>query len=319
MSLTVEKKPPKSGHLRRLIFRCIRLVLAAGLLGGVAYFAWHAFTVVSSDQAYLHAEIVTMRSPIAGTLHMEKLVPGSAVAAGTPLFRVENMRFGNTPVAAQLSSARDLCARLVCEIAESEARREKLAQLVKHDVTLKAEKLLAPVQLIENEMKLSIAQATLKNTKAQLVAAEAHEREMEEQLALQKETRVNMPWDGVVWSVNSREGEEIEPHDMIVQLLNPQKLWVEVFLPERHARKFHAGMRVRFRMLDDERMLDGHVESIRAGVGKLPYEDFIAVQPGEFMKRRVAVRVRVDAEGAFPPEEFYGVGRSVTLQLDPDE
>ena len=207
-----------------------------------------------------------MRSPIAGTLHMEKLAACSVVATGTPLFRVENVRFGHPPVAAQFSSARDLCARLVCEIAESEARREKLAQLVKHDETLKAEKLLAPVQLLENEMKLSIAQATLKNTKAQLVAAEAHEREMEEQLALQKETRVNMPWNGVVWSVNSRDGEEIEPHDMIVQLLNPQKLWIEVFLPERRARKFHAGMRVRFRMLDDERMLDGHMEFIRAGV-----------------------------------------------------
>lgn len=319
MSLAVEKKTQKSGRLRRFVFRCIRLFLAVGLLGGVAYFAWHAFTIVSTDQAYIHAEIVALRSPIAGKLHMEPLEPSSLAAAGAPLFRVENARFGNTTVATQLNSARELCARLVGEIAEATARREKLAQLVKHDMTLRKEKLLAAVQLLDDEMKLAIVQASLATKQEQIIAAEAQALEMEQQVALQKETRVTMPWDGVVWSVNAHDGEEIEPHDLIVQVLNPRRLWVDAFLPERHAAKLRAGMPVRFHLVDGGRILEGRVESIRAGVGRISFGDFSAVQPGEFIRRRVAVRVRIESPSPFPAEEFYGVGRSVKLQLDPDE
>ncbi len=319
MSLAAEKEHRKSGRVRRIVFRCIRLVVAAGLLSGVGYFAWHAFTVVSSDQAYIHAEIVTVRSPIAGTLHLETLASGSVLKAGAPLFRVENPRFGNTPAAAQLSSARELCSRLEGDIAESEMRREKLAQLIKHDTKLKSEKLLAPVQLMEEEMKLSRAQATLTTKREQLIAAEARAREMSQQLELQKEAVMTMPCDGVVWSVNARDGEEIEPRNVIAQVMNPRRLWIDAFLPERHAEKLRAGMRLRFRLLDGGRMLEGRVESIRAGVGRIPYEGFIAVLPGEFAQRRVAVRVRIESQSPFSAEEFYGVGRSVTLQLDADE
>ena len=119
--------------------------------------------------------------------------------------------------------------------------------------------------------------------------------------------------------MNARDGEEIEPRDVILKVMNPTQLWIDAFLPERHAEKLRAGMRVRFRVLDGGRMLEGRVESIRAGVGRIPYEGFNAVMPGEFTQRRVAVRVRIESPSPFPAEEFHGVGRSVVLQLDADE
>ena len=80
-------------------------------------------TSVVSDQAYLNAEIVTVRAPIGGALEMEKLEPGQKVAAGTPLFRIANPRFADTAIASELRRMQELVERLRVECEDCGAYR----------------------------------------------------------------------------------------------------------------------------------------------------------------------------------------------------
>src|SRR6266571_2448076 len=64
----VEPGPSRSGRGRRLFFRCVRLALAGGVLVGAGLHALHTFTSVTSEQAYVNAEMTVLRSPIDGEL-----------------------------------------------------------------------------------------------------------------------------------------------------------------------------------------------------------------------------------------------------------
>ena len=73
MQVKVVPKTAKGGSARRTFFRTFRLLLAAALLGGIAFLGWRALTVVVSDQAYINAEIIPLRAPIAGALQMQNV------------------------------------------------------------------------------------------------------------------------------------------------------------------------------------------------------------------------------------------------------
>ena len=66
----------ETGSKRRTVFRTVRLFVALGLVAAMCYLGWRALTVVATDQAYITAEIVPMRAPIAGELRLKALEPG---------------------------------------------------------------------------------------------------------------------------------------------------------------------------------------------------------------------------------------------------
>ena len=64
--------------------------------------------------------------------------------------------------------------------------------------------------------------------------------------------------------------------------------------------------------IDGPETWTGRVESVRAGVGRMDPEQFVAVPAGDLSRRRVSVRIRLESANPFTANEFYGVGRSVT-------
>ena len=315
MQVKAVRKTGDPGTTRRAVFRTVRLLLAMGLLSTLGFLGWRALTVVASDQAYINAEIVPVRAPIAGELHMAGMEPGAKIDAGTPLLRIENPQFANTQIASDLNRMQEQIDILRGEREEAEARLPKLEEIFKHAAALNQAKLMSPVQFMQEEEKLASARANAGKKREQLVLAEKRHVALEQQAAALQTKTVNAPFDAVVWSAPAQDGALTQPHEAVLQIIDPKHVWVDAYLPERHAGKFRVGMAVTVRLLDDRRTLDGRVESVRAGIGRIPFGNASAVAPGEFAQRRIALRVRLESPNPFPAEEFYGVGRSVAIEL----
>ena len=315
MQVKAVPKMGKVGSARRSFFRTFRLLLAASLLGALGFFGWRALTVVVSDQAYINAEIIPLRAPIAGALHMKNIAPGGIVDAGTPLLQIDNPQFANTPMASELNRMQETIERLRAECDEAEARLPKLEQIYQRAATMNREKLMSPVQFLEEEVKVTTARASASKRREQLDLSEKRHAALDKQAAALQSMTVNAPFDGVVWAAPAQDGAFVQPHETALQLIDPKQVWVDAYLPERHAGKFSVGMPVTVRLLDDQRQLQGRVESVRGGVGRVPVGNSGAVAPGEFAQRRIAIRVRLESANPFPASEFYGVGRSVALEL----
>ena len=304
---------------RRWFFRCVRLTAAGALLSAGAYLGQHALNKVESDQAYLNATITALRAPIAGQVQLEQLEPGTPVTSGTTLFRVENPRFGNLEAMSQLNWMRDLVDRLHAELADAEVRFARQEQVFKHHETLFNEKLIARLEFLEEETKVAICRAAVTQKRDQAHSAERRVHEVEQHLALQKQAAVTMPFDGVVWAVREQNGGEVAVHESVAHVIDPKRLWVDAFVHEKHADKFQVGTPVVVHTVDGHETWPGHVESIRAGVGRIDPESFVAVPPGDLARRRVALRVRLDAAPPFTAAQFFGVGRSVVVSLPSTE
>ena len=315
MQVKAVPKTAKGGSKRQTFFRTFRLLLAFALLGGIGFLGWRALTVVVSDQAYINAEIIPLRVPIAGALHMQNVEPGSVVDAGTPLLQIDNPHFGNTPMASELNRMQETVERLRAECEEAEARVPKMEQIYQRAATMNREKLMSQVQFIEEEVKLTSAKASALKRREQWSLAEKRHARLEKQASALQSMTVNAPFDGVVWAAPTQDGAFVQTHETALQLINPKQVWVDAYLPERHAGKFRVGTSVTVRLLDDQRTLQGRVESVRAGVGRVPVGNSGAVAPGEFAQRRIAIRVKLETANPFPASEFYGVGRSVALEL----
>jgi len=227
-----------------------------------------SLTTVESEQAYINASITALRAPIGGELKLEPLEPGTLITCGTPLFRVENPRFGNLETMSQLNWLQELMDRLRVEIAEAELQHLKEEQAFSITKTLFKEKLISQLDYLREETKVLLFQTAVNQKKEQLRAAEARSLEVEKQLDLQKRADVAMPFDGVIWAAKAQDGQ-VAAYEPVLQLIDPRHMWVEAFFHEKRAHRFKVGTRVVVRAVDGKETWEGRVESIRAGLDSI--------------------------------------------------
>jgi multidrug resistance efflux pump len=297
----------------------VRVVLAAGLLTAAAFYARLALTDVVSDQAYITTEIISVRAPISGQLSLQPCEAGAPVVAGTTLFRVENARFGNQEAMAQLNWIKELVERLQMETDEAIVRHKQQEQIFRHHAALFKEQLISRLAYLEEETKVTLALAIVTNKQAQLKQALARSRDVERQVALQKEAMVAVPMDAVVWNVAQQDGAHVSPHDTVMQVIDPMRIWVDALFAEKHADKLQVGTLVTLATRDGQHTWSGRVETIRGGAGRLAQDNIATAGFGEFSRRRVAVRVKMESPNPFDAAQFYGVGRNVVVHLTSHE
>lgn len=314
-SSTGDPESERAAARRRFVFRCVRLTLAGGMLLGAGTYARNTFLSLTSERAYISAELTELRAPIDGQLLLEPVRPGTQISAGTVLFRVENLRYGNAGAMSQFSWVRELAERLKVENEDAVVRYQQQERLFQIHEKLYREKLISALAFLEEETKLALARTAMTNKQAQLGQAEARCWEVERQLALQKEAVVAMPFDGTAWSIAARNGAQVSTHESVLQIIDPERIWVDAFFDERHAGKFAVSTPVVVRTADGKGTWQGRVESIRGGVGRIPSENFAAGGQGESMRRRISVRVKMDPPKLYDASQFFGVGRSVVVTL----
>ena len=313
-ALPAEAKGSPPGQTRRIFFRAFRLALSGGLMWSVVFYTRDVVDQARSEQAYINGEITGLRAPISGQLHLET-ASGRLLRAGDNVFSIENTRFGNQEVSSQLNWVTESAERLEAESDEAALRFKQQEEIYRVHQKLFDEQVLSRLVLLEEQTKLEVARAAMTNK--QTLAAQAKERwrNTQRQVELQRAATVKMPFDGVAWAVPAKNGAEVSTHETILEVLDPKRIWVDAFFAEKHLQKIEVGTAVQVRTLDGAFRCDGVVELVRAGVGRIPYEGQAAVNLGESPRRRVAVRIRLDAGHAFTSSEFFGVGRNVFVTL----
>ena len=300
-------------NLRGGLFRVLRIALVVMLLMGAAVWLRGVMTSLDSEQAVINAEIVQIRTPIAGQLRMGNVRPGTLLKKGDPLFTVENLHFGDRESVAQHNVLLSQADTLQGEVlgAKNTVGQEELT--LEKDRRLYDMGAIAHIVLLESQKRLDNARDIVKSKEDQLVRVQARVQEMGEQSALQKESVVTMPVDGLVWAISGKPGEQVDADHLVLEVINPDHIWVDAFFSERRVSELHPGLPATVSSLDSTVQWRGSLESVRAGVGRLAYDTTVAVPPPEMVKRQLAVRVDVAWKQPFGPEAFYGVGRSVQV------
>jgi multidrug resistance efflux pump len=304
--------------LRSSLFRVIRaaVVVAALLAAGTWLRQWMG--KLQSEQAVINAELIQIRTPIGGQLDFAGLRPGTPMKKGEVLLRVRNARFGDQSSAAQANVLQTQVDQI-----EGEALGARYSAQVEEVTVRQYERLfksgsIARQELMRAQSRLAMAEELVRSKDDQLTRARERAKQMDEQSALQKECVITMPTDGVIWSVASKPGEQVEANQSVVEILNPAHLWVDAFFAERHVNEIRPGLPVRIDSLDGTGRWTGVLQSVRAGVGRLAVDSSVAVPPPESVKRQIAVRVEAQWEGQFDPTEFCRVGRSVLVSFRRD-
>lgn len=163
-------------------------------------------------------EVVEIRSEISGLLESLNFVEGSTVNAGQLLLKINDAE-----LRAQLSQAQTRAA-----LASENERRAKL---------------LLEKEAISQE-EYDTASADYRTSKAQIELIQAQLRK----------TSVLAPFSGKIGLRNISKGSYVTPADVIVQLVNLNRIKLQFSIPEKYANSVKMGTEVRFKVqgLPDE-------------------------------------------------------------------
>ncbi|HQT00607.1 MAG: hypothetical protein B7Y26_00780 [Hydrogenophilales bacterium 16-64-46] len=321
--------------------RIVALALVCSVVvvtGGVGW--WRlASRQVSTDDAYVGAQVVPIAARVGGRVDSVAVWEGQAVKRGDVLFRLdaEPYELAVDAARARLAQARETAASSVAAVAA--ARAETLAQaqlaenataLATRDDALVARGFLSPQA---GDTARSAARAAQQST----AAAAAHEREAraaagaagEQNAGVQAaeaalaqarldlaHTVVRAPADGRIAQLTLRPGAMLEADAPQFALVENAHYWVDANFKETDLAQVRVGQRAKVAIdMLPGRTFAGTVSSIGAGAGSafslLPPEN----ASGNWVKvtQRVPVRILLDQvnENTPPP-----VGASATAMVD---
>lgn len=325
--------------MKRAQIMAIALVCSVAMAAG-GYAWWRvASRQVSTDDAYVGAQVVQIAPRVGGRVISVAVWEGQQVKRGDVLFRLdaEPYELAVDAARARLAQAREAATSDVAAVAA--ARAETLAQaqlaqnataLAKRDDALVARGFLSPQA---GDTARSAARAAQQST----AAAAAHEREAraeagapggqnagvqaaEAALAQARldlaHTVVRAPADGRIAQLTLRPGAVLEADTPQFALVENARYWVDANFKETDLARIRVGQRAQV-AID---MLPGHtfagtVSSIGAGAGSafslLPPEN----ASGNWVKvtQRVPVRILLDQVNENTPP---AVGASATATVE---
>ena len=299
-----------------LFVRILRFLLILAVAAGLAIFVIKSILYITSAQAVINAEIMSLRSPIAGDLHMVSgIQPGLSLKKDSPVFIVNNPRAGNLESFSQFNYLQNSIDTVKNELQQHMITCQRYITDYNRMKNLIEQGGVSQQDCEAAKNNLDAVNAAIVRKKGQLKHLQERFIVTQKQLELQKEAVVKTTDNGVVWAVLKKDGENLSINDEVVQIIRRSDVWVEAFFSERIARKIRSGMLVTIREFGSKRQWQGSIMFVRAGVGRIAYSAPVAIPPQKLQERLIAVRIKVDWNSSFTPEEFYGVGRSVEVIL----
>ncbi|GJD58545.1 HlyD family secretion protein [Methylobacterium dankookense] len=356
----VEPAPPPvvpAPKRRRPLRRAILLLLLGGLAGGGGYAGWQWWNVgrffVSTDDAYVQADISVLAAKVSGYLDAVPVVNGQAVKKGAVIAKLDD---GDYRLA--LKAAEDKLATQVSTISrigrQAEAAQAQVAQAVAQVDAVRADAVRAAADYARatqmqadyvaksridqakadrdrTEASVKSAEAALLAAKANVAVLEAQKREAEN-LAAELRTAadrarrdldftvVRAPFDGVVGNKAVEAGAYVSPGSRIAALVPLQSVRIDANFKETQLARMRPGQEVHIHVdAYPDRDIVGTVESLSPASGSV----FSLLPPdnatGNFTKivQRLPVRVHVPEDVA--REGLLRPGLSVVVKVDTRE
>lgn len=343
--------PPKPRLLRKAMMLIVLTLALAG--GGYKGYEW--WTVgrffVSTDDAYVQADISILAAKVPGYLAAVPVKNGQAVRKGDVIARLDDgdyrlaaqaahdklltqqatiARIGRQVEAAQaqfLQSAAQIDAAKADSI-RAAADYARQQQLEKVDFVAKSRIEQALADRNRTEATVKGAEANLAMMKANVEVLRAQGREAEGLAAELKTaegradrdlafTVIHAPFDGVVGNKAVEAGAYVAPGSRIAALVPLESVRVDANFKETQVERMHAGQQVHIAVdAYPGRDIVGEVESLSPASGSV----FSLLPPdnatGNFTKivQRLPVRIHVPADVA--REGLLRPGLSVTVRVD---
>jgi membrane fusion protein, multidrug efflux system len=332
--------------------------LLAAALGGGAYKAHEWWTVgrffISTDDAYVQADISLLAAKIPGYLAAVPVVNGQAMHKGDVIARIDDgdyrlaaqaahdklvtqqaaiVRIGRQVEAAQ---AQMLQASAQIDASKADAVRAsadyaRQQQLEKVDFVAKARIEQARADRDRTDASVKGAEASLVAMRANVEVLRAQGREAE---GLAEELRtaearaardvefatIRAPFDGVIGNKAVEAGAYVSPGSRIAALVPLESVRIDANFKETQVERMHPGQRVHIAVdAYPNRDIVGEVESLSPASGSV----FSLLPPdnatGNFTKIVQRLPVRVHVPVAIAHEGILRPGLSVTVRVDTRE
>ncbi|MFV0281449.1 MAG: HlyD family secretion protein [Rhodoblastus sp.] len=341
---------PPAGKRRKIVVAALCAFALAGLWYGYRYIVEGRF-IVSTDDAYVKANVTTISAKVGGILVAEPVIDNSLVKKGDILAeidpgdyrlalaaavrRIDTQGATIARIAAQRDGQEAAVAQARAQLAAAEADRTRAVSEFERTETLVERKFATPQRLdvaradrdralaavIGAKAAVSAAEAALGVLRAQETEAERTRNELRvTQDRAQRDldfTTVRAPFDGVVGNRAAQPGALVAPGTRLMSLVPLDTVYVEANFKETQIGGLKPGQKVKL-VVDAyaKREIEGEVESIAPASGAqysmLPPEN----ATGNFTKivQRVPVRIRIPAEVA--RDGILRPGMSVYVDID---
>jgi len=340
----------KKNHARTVLLIAAAVLVTGAVIWGLRWWIVGQF-MQSTDDAYLHADSVTIAPNVTGLVESVYVIDNQAVKAGDPLIKVDARTYeagleqASATVAARKADieraraalvqqqatirqaqATLAASRLAAEFADKQVVRyqplsesgaetsERLEQLRDQRDQGRARERSDAAALDSAQRQVPSLEAAIAQAKAQLQSAEATARQSQIDL---DHTIVRSSIDGRVGDNSVRVGQYVQPGTRLMSVVPVGKLYITANFKENQIGRMRIGQTVHIKVdAIPHADVTGQVESFAPGTGAqfalLPPEN----ATGNFTKivQRVPVRTTVKAS-----DEVRGVlvpGLSVVVTVD---
>ncbi|MEA4983035.1 MAG: efflux RND transporter periplasmic adaptor subunit [Paludibacter sp.] len=173
--------------------------------------------------------LATVSMPMGGFVKSTNLMPGNAVRKGQTLAIIENQEFIDI-------QQNYLEAKNRCELAKTEYDRQK--ELFKSDVS--SQKNMQQVTSNYNSLKVQVKALEQKLSLVGINPFKLNEDNISRSVALVS------PITGYIKAVNVSIGKSVSASDVLFEIVNSEKLFLELTLFEKDADKVSNGEKIRF-------------------------------------------------------------------------
>ncbi|PXW59123.1 HlyD family secretion protein [Methylobacterium sp. B4] len=350
----VVEPPAPAAKPRRPLRRAVLSLVLCAALGGGAYAGWDWWTVgrffVSTDDAYVQADISVLAAKVSGYLEAVPVVNGQAVRRGEVIARLDDgdyrlaLKAAQDKVATQESTiarigrqseaaqAQVLQSAAQIDAARADAVRASAdygrATQMQADYVAKSRLDQAKADRDRTEAAVKSAEAALAAARANVDVLQAQKREAES-LAAELRTAVDRarrdldfaviraPFDGVVGNKAVEAGAYVSPGSRVAALVPLKSVRIDANFKETQLGRVRPGQEVHIHVdAYPDRDIVGTVESLSPASGSV----FSLLPPdnatGNFTKivQRLPVRVHVPEDVA--REGLLRPGLSVVVRVD---
>ena len=329
------KLPANKGGLRTFLM----LIVPALLLLGGGYYWLTSGDSVSTDDAFVKQDIVSVSAQVNGPISQVLVKNGDQVKRGDVLFRIdpEPYRVALEQAQAQLAAAKlqttqlrtqaaGTGADIVGEQANVQIKKNALARqqaLLKQGFTTRADYEDALNEVKTAEQDLADAKARAANAHAALAPgqqpqiAQAKAAVDKAQLELDR-TTIRAPMDGVVENADNLQVGQMAVTGLgMLSLVHSKTAWVEANFKEKDVGRMVPGQRAEIEVdAYPDKKFAAHVESVGAGTGSefslLPAQN----ANGNWVKVTQRVPVRIAFNGTPSKQMIAGLSVNATVFFD---
>jgi len=282
-----------------LIRTAIRWLLSIALAAAAIYVGYKLWTYYEKEpwtrDARVRADVADVAPDVSGIVESVGVKDNQVVRKGDVLFMIDKQRFEIAK-----KRATDVLRQLDVEIAQARkenTRNKRLDDLVANEAREESQTKLDQEMAVRDQAQTALEEAELNLTRSV----------------------VRAPINGVVTNIELQPGDYALTGKPVFAILATDSVRVEGYFEETKLRNIHIGDRAEISLMGDDRVLDGHVESIAAGV-----EDHDRVNSTRFLAninptfnwvrlaQRIPVRISVDRS---PSGLALLSGRTATVKV----